>query len=155
MIYSIKSRWCRLSVQNDPSKVRDETFLSTPYDSKKKKLETMCRTKNSTQNDIRVRLKGMCDLSKMDTHFILNWMPLTGWYYLDNRKFYCFLLSIHFLHYIVWIISLFLTNSPWDLKKLWYQGERNTSIIYQGSGRWELSYSEFWTWSEETLKTLR
>ena len=86
-------------------------------------MHAICRTPKATQNDIRVRLKGMCDLSKVDKNFVLNWVNMT--------------------------------TSPWDFVKLWYQGERNTSIIYIGSGKWEISYSEYWAWELKYFQNLR
>ena len=83
-----------------------------------------CRTENYLFNHVKVVLKGMCSNTKFDTEYVLNWIPA------DNNP------------------------DPSNMVKWWYQGKRNSTIIYIGERKWVLSDSQFHFMTEAEKKTI-
>ena len=77
----------------------------------------LCRTDSSEKDHVKVVLKGMCAESKLDTEFVLNWIPLN--------------------------------NNPWDQVSFYYQGRRNSSIIYKGDNKWEITDKQHFLFKED------
>ena len=47
-----------------------------------------------------------------------------------------------------------MANNPWEIPRYWYQGRRNSSIIYVGDGQWALNDgTEHFKWGKDQINS--